>query len=90
MYVVLFHIYRKPVQEGVVYCSWCKDKILYKATGKKSIVAHMNTAKHLTELKERRTNSNLPGTSKCTSVFIKNIPSRDLEACDTVFKILIL
>ena len=47
---------------GVAFCKWCEDKVAYGGNGKKHLVAHCNTDKHVQRLRVRCTNYSLGGT----------------------------
>ena len=57
---------------GVAFCKWCEDKITYSGNGKKHLISHCNTEKHVEKLKTRATNYQLGGvgdTSESTKLF---------------------
>ena len=50
---------------GVAFCKWCEDKVAYGGNGKKHLVAHCNTDKHVQRLRVRCTSSsNQKGAKK--------------------------
>ena len=52
---------RKIDVAGIAWCLWCEDKISYGSNGKKHLVNHCSTDKHLDILKVRVTNYQIGG-----------------------------
>lgn len=46
---------------GVAYCKWCNDKVLYGGNGKKHLISHCSSDKHIKHLTLRATNYQLGG-----------------------------
>ena len=72
----------KVDEQGVAFCSWCKDKICYGSEGKKAFTKHFNRAKHVKEFLIRATNYQLSASCSSTST------STSSQACENfpIFK----